>query len=50
KKARGRMCAYIVNNRLTQAEELKAFSADGYGYNAALSIGDTWVFTRRAEA
>lgn len=50
KKARGRMCAYIVNNRLTQAEQLKDFSADGYGYNAALSSGDSWVFTRRAEA
>ena len=49
KKARGRMCAYIVNNRLTQAEDLKAFDADGYGYNQALSSGDKWVFTRRVE-
>lgn len=48
KKARGRMCAYIVNNRLTQVEDLKTFTADGYGFNAALSRHDQWVFTRNA--
>jgi uncharacterized protein len=50
KKARGRMCAYIVNNRLKHADELKGFDCDGYGFNAALSSADQWVFTRRAEA
>lgn len=47
KRARGRMCAYIVNNRLTQPEQLKTFDADGYGFNAAFSSTDQWVFTRR---
>ncbi|HEY6527620.1 MAG TPA: peroxide stress protein YaaA [Cellvibrionaceae bacterium] len=47
KKARGRMCAYIVNNRLTQAEDLKTFDLDGYGFNTAFSSADQWVFTRR---
>jgi uncharacterized protein len=48
KKARGRMCAYIVNNRLTQVEDLKTFDIDGYGFNKAFSSADQWVFTRRA--
>jgi uncharacterized protein len=48
KKARGQMCAYIVNNRLTQACALKAFNVDGYAFNEELSHADQWVFTRRA--
>lgn len=46
KKARGLMARYMADHQVTDPEQLKAFDTDGYGYNAALSDGDTWVFTR----
>lgn len=46
KKARGLMSRYIIENRLSDPEELKGFDRDGYGFNAEQSEGDTWVFTR----
>lgn len=49
KKARGRMASYILQNRLSQPEELKNFDLDGYAYNAAMSKGNNWVFTRNEE-
>jgi len=49
KKARGLMCAYAINNRITDAEELKGFDLEGYGYNEAMSSEKEWVFTRQLD-
>ncbi|MDX1696342.1 MAG: peroxide stress protein YaaA [Ketobacteraceae bacterium] len=46
KKARGMMVAYAADNQLTDVEDLKGFDRDGYRFNAAMSEGDEWVFTR----
>ena len=50
KKARGLMASYAVQNKISVAEDLKNFDADGYGYNEAMSKGTEWVFTRREVA
>ena len=46
KKARGLMCRFVVENNITNSEEMKAFDLEGYYFNAGLSKGDEWVFTR----
>ena len=46
KKARGLMAAWMIRERLDDPEGLKDFDGEGYAYNAALSEGDTLVFTR----
>ena len=46
KKARGLMARYIIDKRVEQPEQLKAFNYDGYVFSEAMSDGDTWVFTR----
>ena len=46
KKARGLMSAYIIKNRLTDAEQLKDFDLEGYRYNAAMSKTNEPVFIR----
>lgn len=47
KKARGMMAAYIIQNRLSSVEDLKAFDVAGYAYNEELSVKeDELVFTR----
>lgn len=46
KKARGLMARYIIDKRVAQPEQLKAFDYEGYVFNEAMSEGDTWVFTR----
>ena len=46
KKARGRMSAYIIKNKLTHPEQLKDFDWDGYCFNSAMSSVSEWVFTR----
>ena len=47
KKARGLMSRYIIQNRLTQPEQLKKFDVDGYYYDADASSGNELVFKRR---
>ena len=37
KKARGRMARYIIDNRVEQTKDLKAFDLDGYAFRAELS-------------
>jgi cytoplasmic iron level regulating protein YaaA (DUF328/UPF0246 family) len=49
KRARGLMSAFIIKNKITDAEQLKMFNVDGYSFNSALSDGNKWVFCR-AEA
>ncbi len=50
KKARGMMSAYIVQNQLTNVEQLKGFNTAGYAYNQAMSSPSEWVFTRAEPA
>ncbi|MGV7091973.1 peroxide stress protein YaaA [Siccibacter turicensis] len=46
KKARGLMSRYIIQNRLTTAEQLTGFDLDGYQFDEAASKGAELVFTR----
>ncbi len=46
KRARGAMARFIVENRLTEPEDIKGFQTGGYAFDADLSEGDTWVFLR----
>ncbi|MFA9371970.1 MAG: peroxide stress protein YaaA [Labilibaculum antarcticum] len=46
KKARGLMTRFIIQNKITDPEELKAFDMDGYMYNPTLSKEKEPVFTR----
>ena len=47
KKARGSLSRFIIQNQLTDPEDIKDFDVDGYKYNKNLSKGNTWVFTRK---
>ncbi|NND77825.1 MAG: peroxide stress protein YaaA [Flavobacteriales bacterium] len=47
KKARGYMTSYIVKNKIEKTEDIKGFDSEGYGFNARLSEGNNWVFTRK---
>ena len=46
KKARGLMARYIIENRITDVEQLKQFDVAGYAFDAPLSSATEWVFTR----
>jgi cytoplasmic iron level regulating protein YaaA (DUF328/UPF0246 family) len=47
KKARGLMARYLIDNRIDEAQALKDFDSEGYGFNPSLSAQNEWVFTRR---
>jgi len=46
KRARGRMCRFAVQERVTDPEGLKAFREDGYRFDPGCSGPDRWVFRR----
>jgi len=46
KKARGMMVRFMVQNRISDVNELKNFNSGGYGYSETLSTDKEWVFTR----
>ncbi len=46
KRARGLMVRYLIDNRLSDPEQLKTFTIEDYGFNAEFSDENTWVFTR----
>jgi cytoplasmic iron level regulating protein YaaA (DUF328/UPF0246 family) len=46
KRARGLMVQFMLKNRLTEPQDLKAFSAENYRFRATLSDATTWIFTR----
>jgi cytoplasmic iron level regulating protein YaaA (DUF328/UPF0246 family) len=46
KKARGLMCRFAIEKRLTDPRQLKAFDVSGYRFAAKLSTESEWVFTR----
>lgn len=47
KKARGLMARYIIQNQITDVEQLKGFDLAGYTYNEELSKGNDITFTRK---
>ncbi len=47
KKARGMLSRYIIENKLTDIDDIKSFDLDGYAFNKKLTDGNTWVFTRK---
>ena len=47
KKARGLMARYIIQNKITDSEQLKNFDVAGYQFNQEFSQGNDWVFTRK---
>ncbi len=46
KKARGVMARYIIDNRISDPEALKAFNGSGYYFSEEQSTGPQWVFLR----
>lgn len=46
KRARGLMTDFIIKNRLTEAEQIKAFNLENYAFNESLSSENEWVFSR----
>lgn len=46
KRARGLMSRFIIQNQISDPEEIKAFDSEGYYFNNQLSKADNWVFTR----
>lgn len=46
KKARGLMCRFIVENNISDPENLKAFDSEGYYFRPEFSNENDWVFTR----
>lgn len=46
KKARGLLSRYIVENRLSDPDDIRAFDWEGYAFNPGQSSEDQWVFTR----
>lgn len=47
KKARGQLSRFVIQNQLTEPEQMKAFDVDGYRFNEELTAGNKWVFTRK---
>jgi len=46
KKARGLMARYIIQNHITNVEDIKTFNLDGYIWNPSISNKNNWGFTR----
>lgn len=46
KKARGMMARFIIQNHLSDVNELKNFNSGGYAFSETLSTEKEWVFTR----
>ncbi len=46
KKARGLMTRFIIQNKITNPDQIKLFNLEGYYYNDRLSTKLDWVFTR----
>ena len=49
KKARGLMSRYIIENRLTQPEQLTAFNSEGYFFDEEASGNGELVFKRHEQ-
>ena len=49
KKARGMMAAYIIKNKIKNAEDIKSFNIDGYRFDNDMTRDNNWVFTREEQ-
>ncbi|MFW2371676.1 MAG: peroxide stress protein YaaA [Gammaproteobacteria bacterium] len=47
KKARGLLSRYIIENRLSDPNDIRAFDCEGYAFNDSQSSDEQWVFTRK---
>lgn len=47
KKARGWLCRYIIDNRITDPEQVKAFRGEGFKYLKSLSSEREFIFVRK---
>jgi len=47
KKARGLLSRYIIENRLSDPDDIRSFDLEGYAFNASQSADEQWVFTRK---
>ena len=50
KKARGLMAAYIIKQRISDVDQLKAFDSEGYYFCPEQSSAREWVFLRDTPA
>ncbi len=50
KKARGLMARFIIENKISKAEDLKAFNTNGYYFDAESSLAGELVFKRDEQA
>lgn len=46
KKARGLMCNYIIKHKITDVEDIKNFTAEGYYFSPEQSKAKEWMFLR----
>ena len=46
KVARGKMARFIIKNQITQSEDIKGFTSDGYYFSAEHSTESDWLFIR----
>jgi len=46
KRARGMMARWVVQNKITDPEQLKSFNVGGYSFQPDASEGDEWMFAR----
>ena len=46
KHQRGAMARYIIQNNITNPEDLKMYNLDGYSFDVNSSTENDWVFTR----
>ncbi len=49
KRARGLLARYAIQKQIKNPEKLKDFDSDGYGFVAAASDENRWVFRRRVK-
>ena len=48
KHQRGAMTRFIIEHRITDVEDIKAYNLNGYQYNTDESTAEKWVFTRES--
>lgn len=46
KVARGTMARWMIDNRVTNIDEMRRFDYDGYSFDAETSTQDNWIFRR----
>ena len=46
KNARGKMARFLIQNELSDINDLKHYNLDGYSYDAIHSTQDEWCFVR----